>query len=153
MLFTSVGFVALLVVPALDHRFGWSDVPLGAVVAGDVLVAIDRVLLHIAGLSRKHVHLGNHPGRQRSEGHFDRTVRNRPSPDVRERGTVSIRHAVGVGVVLGVPPDRRDDAIPDLAPNRRGTLPRQEPVRICRIPETSPTSSRAVRLVTATRYG
>ena len=40
MLFTSVGFVALLVVPALDHRFGWSDVPLGAVVAGDVLVAI-----------------------------------------------------------------------------------------------------------------
>src|SRR5262249_29643594 len=40
MLGTSVGFVALLVVPALDHRFGWSAVPLGVVVAGDVLVAI-----------------------------------------------------------------------------------------------------------------
>jgi protein-S-isoprenylcysteine O-methyltransferase Ste14 len=40
MLATSMGFIALLVVPALDHRFGWSAVPLGVVVAGDVLVAI-----------------------------------------------------------------------------------------------------------------
>jgi protein-S-isoprenylcysteine O-methyltransferase Ste14 len=40
MLGTSIGFIALLVVPALDHRFGWSAVPLGVVVAGDVLVAI-----------------------------------------------------------------------------------------------------------------
>src|SRR5262249_17467195 len=34
MLGTSIGFIALLVVPALDHRFGWSAVPLGVVVAG-----------------------------------------------------------------------------------------------------------------------
>jgi hypothetical protein len=27
MIFTSLGFIALLVVSALDHRFGWSDVP------------------------------------------------------------------------------------------------------------------------------
>ena len=40
MLCTSIGFIALLVVPALDHRFGWSAVPLGVVVAGDVLVAV-----------------------------------------------------------------------------------------------------------------
>src|SRR6516165_1471040 len=40
MLGTSLGFIALLVVPALDHRFGWSAVPPGVVVAGDVLVAI-----------------------------------------------------------------------------------------------------------------
>ena len=40
MLFTSIGFVALLVVPAFDHRLGWSTVSLGGVVAGDVLVAI-----------------------------------------------------------------------------------------------------------------
>src|SRR5262249_62220882 len=32
MLCVSVGFIALLVVPALDHRFGWSSVPLGVVV-------------------------------------------------------------------------------------------------------------------------
>ena len=40
MLCTSIGFIALLVVPAFDHRFGWSTVPLGVVVAGDLLVAI-----------------------------------------------------------------------------------------------------------------
>ena len=39
MLCASLGFGALLVVPALDHRFGWSAVPLGGVVVGDVLVA------------------------------------------------------------------------------------------------------------------
>ena len=45
MLGTSVGFVALLVVPALDHRFGWSAVPLAVVVAGDALVAIGFYLI------------------------------------------------------------------------------------------------------------
>jgi protein-S-isoprenylcysteine O-methyltransferase Ste14 len=35
---TSIGFIALLVVPALDVRLGRSAVPLGGVVAGDVLV-------------------------------------------------------------------------------------------------------------------
>jgi protein-S-isoprenylcysteine O-methyltransferase Ste14 len=40
MVFTSLGFIALLVVPAPDHRFGWSDVPVWAVVLGDVVVAI-----------------------------------------------------------------------------------------------------------------
>jgi len=37
---TSIAFAALLVVPSLDHRFGWSAVPTGGVVTGDVLVAI-----------------------------------------------------------------------------------------------------------------
>jgi len=45
MLATSIGFLALVVVPALDHRFGWSAVPLGIVVAGDVLVAIGFALI------------------------------------------------------------------------------------------------------------
>jgi protein-S-isoprenylcysteine O-methyltransferase Ste14 len=34
------GFIALLVVPALDYRFGWSGVPLPLVITGDTLVAI-----------------------------------------------------------------------------------------------------------------
>ena len=33
MLFASAGFIASLVVPALDHRFTWSSVPLYAVIA------------------------------------------------------------------------------------------------------------------------
>ena len=40
MLFASIGFIGLLVVPALDHRFGWSMVPFPVVIAGDTLVAI-----------------------------------------------------------------------------------------------------------------
>ena len=35
----SIGFMAMLVVPALDHRFHWSEMSLYATVAGDVLVA------------------------------------------------------------------------------------------------------------------
>ena len=45
MVFTSLGFIVLLVVPALDHRFGWSAVPVWAVVLGDVLVAIGFYLI------------------------------------------------------------------------------------------------------------
>jgi len=40
MLCTSIGFVALLVVPALDFHFSWSTVPVGGVVLGDVLVVM-----------------------------------------------------------------------------------------------------------------
>jgi protein-S-isoprenylcysteine O-methyltransferase Ste14 len=40
MFFASIGFIGLLIVPALDHRFGWSVVPLPLVIAGDTLVAI-----------------------------------------------------------------------------------------------------------------
>jgi protein-S-isoprenylcysteine O-methyltransferase Ste14 len=37
---TSLGFVAMLVVPGLDRRYGWSIVPAPIVVVGDVLVAV-----------------------------------------------------------------------------------------------------------------
>ena len=40
MLGTSLGFIGLLVLPALDFRFKWSVVPLGGVVIGNVLFAI-----------------------------------------------------------------------------------------------------------------
>jgi protein-S-isoprenylcysteine O-methyltransferase Ste14 len=40
MVFTSLAFIALLIVPALDRRFGWSTVPVYVVLTGDLLVAI-----------------------------------------------------------------------------------------------------------------
>ena len=40
MLGASVGFVALLVVPAIDRRCGWSHVPAALVVLGDLLFVI-----------------------------------------------------------------------------------------------------------------
>ena len=39
MIFMSLGFVALIVVPGLDRRFGWSQAPPVVAVAGDVLIA------------------------------------------------------------------------------------------------------------------
>ena len=33
-----------LIVPSLDHRFGWSDVPVLAVIAGDLLVVAGFLL-------------------------------------------------------------------------------------------------------------
>jgi protein-S-isoprenylcysteine O-methyltransferase Ste14 len=45
MLCTSTGFIALLVVPAFDHRFGWSNVPLCVLLVGDLLVAVGFALI------------------------------------------------------------------------------------------------------------
>jgi protein-S-isoprenylcysteine O-methyltransferase Ste14 len=45
MFFASIGFVALLVVPALDYRFGWSTVPLPVVILGDILVVVGLCLV------------------------------------------------------------------------------------------------------------
>jgi hypothetical protein len=39
MWFASLGFVGLLIVPALDHRFGWSHMRPAVAVAGDALMA------------------------------------------------------------------------------------------------------------------
>jgi protein-S-isoprenylcysteine O-methyltransferase Ste14 len=35
-----IGFVALIVVPALDHRFGWSPAPAAVAILGNVLVVV-----------------------------------------------------------------------------------------------------------------
>src|SRR4029453_19005118 len=40
MLVVSVGFIVLLMVPALDYRHGWSRPPLIVVLAGDLLIVI-----------------------------------------------------------------------------------------------------------------
>jgi protein-S-isoprenylcysteine O-methyltransferase Ste14 len=40
MWFTSLGFIGLLVVPALDHRFAWSQMPPYVALAADALVGL-----------------------------------------------------------------------------------------------------------------
>jgi protein-S-isoprenylcysteine O-methyltransferase Ste14 len=47
MLATIIGFIVLLVVPALDHRFGWSAVPLGGELLGYVLVVVGFYLMYL----------------------------------------------------------------------------------------------------------
>jgi protein-S-isoprenylcysteine O-methyltransferase Ste14 len=40
MSFTSIGFIGLTVLPAIDHRVGWSHVPAPVVLIGDGLVLL-----------------------------------------------------------------------------------------------------------------
>ncbi|MDQ2732447.1 MAG: isoprenylcysteine carboxylmethyltransferase family protein [Armatimonadota bacterium] len=44
-LFTSIGFIALLIVPALDHRFFWSNVLPYITIAGDMLTALGFAII------------------------------------------------------------------------------------------------------------
>jgi protein-S-isoprenylcysteine O-methyltransferase Ste14 len=43
----SVAFLSTLVVPALDHRLGWSHAPLPAVVAGDALLVLGFLIVFL----------------------------------------------------------------------------------------------------------
>jgi protein-S-isoprenylcysteine O-methyltransferase Ste14 len=47
MMFTSLGFIALLVVPALDYRFRWSNVSVWTALAGDVLVIVGLYFIYL----------------------------------------------------------------------------------------------------------
>jgi protein-S-isoprenylcysteine O-methyltransferase Ste14 len=42
---TAAAFIATLVVPGLDHPFGWSRVPMYAQITGDVLVAVGFIII------------------------------------------------------------------------------------------------------------
>jgi protein-S-isoprenylcysteine O-methyltransferase Ste14 len=45
MSFASVGFIGLLVIPALDHRLAWSHMPPHVALAGDVLVVLGWIAI------------------------------------------------------------------------------------------------------------
>jgi protein-S-isoprenylcysteine O-methyltransferase Ste14 len=46
--------VAMLVLSAVDHRFGWSSVPLPVVILGDVLVVIGLVVAQLVVIQNRH---------------------------------------------------------------------------------------------------
>jgi protein-S-isoprenylcysteine O-methyltransferase Ste14 len=46
MAITSLGFIGLLVVPALDHRFAWSHMPPAVALAGDGLVLLGWLAIY-----------------------------------------------------------------------------------------------------------
>jgi protein-S-isoprenylcysteine O-methyltransferase Ste14 len=47
MLVASIGFAGLLVVPAVDHRLGWSHMPMAVAIAGDVLVVLGWFAIYL----------------------------------------------------------------------------------------------------------
>ena len=42
-----LGSILILLIPALDHRFGWSNVPLYIVILGDILLVIGYYLVFL----------------------------------------------------------------------------------------------------------
>jgi protein-S-isoprenylcysteine O-methyltransferase Ste14 len=40
MSLASAGFIGLILLPAIDHRFAWSDLPISAVLIGDVIILL-----------------------------------------------------------------------------------------------------------------
>jgi len=46
VMFALLSFVGLGIFPALDHRFGWSDVPTPVVILGDILIAVSYVAFY-----------------------------------------------------------------------------------------------------------
>jgi archaellum biogenesis protein FlaJ (TadC family) len=59
MLFASLGFIALLVLPALDYRLGWSAVPPSVTIAGDILVAIG-FYFHFSRVQGEYIRVSDH---------------------------------------------------------------------------------------------
>jgi hypothetical protein len=96
MLGASVGFIGLLVVPALDFRFGWSAVPLAGVLLGDALFVVGFGFI---GLPREHAHVRHRRSFAASARDLDRAVRGRPASDVRKRAPVPDRDAARARLV------------------------------------------------------
>jgi protein-S-isoprenylcysteine O-methyltransferase Ste14 len=92
MRFTSIGFIALMVVPGLDHRFGWSNTPAYVVVFGDVLVATGFYVIFVV---------------YKANTFTAATVRVEPGQHVISTGPYAIvRHpmyAGGLVMLLGMP--------------------------------------------------
>lgn len=51
---TVLAVVALLVVSALDHRFGWSSVPLAMITLGNVLVAVGLLVAQLVVVQNRY---------------------------------------------------------------------------------------------------
>jgi hypothetical protein len=108
---TALGFMAMLVLPALDHRFHWwPAVPFFASVAGDVLVAIGFPIIFFVYKENTFA-LGNYRGLSRTESGLFRTLLTRASPDVygrlchvRRRGSLA---RLVVGTLRVSPHDAR----------------------------------------------
>lgn len=92
MSIASVGFIALLILPGLDHRFGWSHMPAAAAIAGNLLV-----LLGWAGIFRVF----------RENSFTSSTIELAPDQPVISTGPYAIvRHpmyATALVMLLGIP--------------------------------------------------
>ena len=145
MLGASLGFVGLLVIPALDFRFKWSEVPPAGVLAGDILFALGFGV--IARVYRENTFTA--ATIQVAEGQH--VITTGPYAIVRHPMFASAwsinRHAAGAGLVLGADRARPHAALPDLAADRRRTSARARVARLYGLPAPRPVPTAAVHLV------
>jgi protein-S-isoprenylcysteine O-methyltransferase Ste14 len=140
MSFTSLGFVGLLVIPALDHRFGWSHIVPRAALAGDALVALGWLAIFFVfrenTFSSATIELA-------PDQKVISTLRARSAPDVcgrhfhASRHTDCARFVVGLLIVVAMMPAliwRLFDEEKLLAGNLPGYVEYQNKVRYRLIP-------------------
>ena len=128
MLFASAGFIGLLIIPALDNRFGWSHMPPAVALVGDGLLALGWLATFFR-LQGKQLHLCHHRTGPGPESHLDRALRAGAAPDVCRRAGHAGRHTDRSRFVVGAARPRRDDARAGLATARRRKIP-GDPTRL-----------------------
>lgn len=141
-----LGFFAMMVLSACDHRYGWSSVPAAVCVIGDVLVmtglgiAMLVVIQNRYAASTVRVEAGPDIGLRRS-------LQNCPTPDVRRERGHDDRHTAGTGLLLGdVHPRPRHTGVGVPHP-RRGKTTDARTQRVPRIPATGALPVGALRVV------
>ena len=82
MSLASVGFIGLIIVPAIDHRLAWSELPAYAVATGDLLILLGWLGIFYV-FREKQLQLRDHRGVAGPAGHHDWTLRMGSPPDVR----------------------------------------------------------------------
>ena len=92
--------IAVLVISALDHRFGWSQVPISVVVIGDILVAVGLAIATMV-VNPEQLCSRHHHGGGGAAGGLHGPVWPRPAPDVRRRPDHDGRHAACARFLLG----------------------------------------------------
>ena len=110
-------FAALLIIPALDHRFGWSGVPVIVTVIGNLLVAVGFLIVYLV-FSVEHFYSRDHRSRTRADRRLHRALRRGSPSDVLRRLDSSSRNTFSARFVLGTPGADSDDGGACGAPAR-----------------------------------
>jgi protein-S-isoprenylcysteine O-methyltransferase Ste14 len=111
-----ISFFALIVLPALDHRYGWSPVPPSVTIAGDVLIVLS--FLFIFWVIKVNSYAASNIRVEKGQKVID-TGPYAP-PDVRRRYLAVHRDPTRTGSVVVDPAHHSVFSRPRLAPARRG---------------------------------
>jgi protein-S-isoprenylcysteine O-methyltransferase Ste14 len=115
MLFVLIGFIALLVIPGFDYRFGWSRVPLYIVIAGNFLTALGLYITFLAYKANTFA-FATVQVTPNQKVISTGPICSPASPHVRRRVPLSLRHPpTGTRLVLGADPAHSHDSFSNMA--------------------------------------